>query len=51
MTNQLECPEVFTVKFGRALVAHIGGDPARIKKGWCWQQFGRHHSTRPPVFV
>lgn len=34
-----KCPDVFSVEFGRKLVAYLGGDPAPIKNSWCWSEF------------
>ena len=44
----LECPDIFTVEFGRQLVAELGGDPSKIKDDWCWKQFGENFKDLVP---
>ncbi len=39
-----ECPERFTVDFGRKLIAYLGGDASIIKDSWCWKDFAKHFS-------
>ena len=37
----LHCQDGFTVAFGRALIAHLGGDASAVQDDWCWAKFGR----------
>lgn len=43
MKKRIKVPNKLTVAFGRELVEYLGGDPAPIKDGWCWEQFIRQY--------